>query len=319
MIDHAKLTAPDVVQVLDVETVIAEYEQAMIELWPEWTGAGNRNDPLQRLVMLAAFLRLWQTAAINDAARASMVAWARKNDLEHLAANVGAARLLFEPGDPSSNPPKPPEFESDDALRQRAVIAPSAFNTAGAGAAYKFLALSAGATPSRVTVSRHENTVTVRYEFAEIAAPVRDISVIAPPDVPDGHVHLVVMSRQDDGESTTELLNQVEAAVSGDNVRPIADWVHVMPVEIVRFTVKASAKILAGVAADGVPNLVEGRLAEYLETNRMIGRTVALSGIHSALHMPAVMERVTIESPLVDVVCSRRQAPVCVGIEVTYE
>jgi phage-related baseplate assembly protein len=113
-----------------------------------------------------------------------MLAYATGPDLDHLAALVGVKRLTITPADPLTNTPA--VMESDDALRQRVVLAPDSFSVAGPELAYVFHARSAD-------------------------PEVLDASCTSPSP---GEVVVTVLGRGGDGTVSPEVIQAVEDTVN---------------------------------------------------------------------------------------------------------
>ena len=89
------------------------------------------------MLEVCAYRELLLRNRINEAAKATMLAYATGSDLENLGAPLGVQKL---------------EGESDDQLRQRIQLAPEAFTNAGSVGAYTFHALSASSDIKSVSV-----------------------------------------------------------------------------------------------------------------------------------------------------------------------
>ena len=98
-LDLASLPAPTVIEVLSFEEY---YQQALDEfrglMGANWTAA-LESDPVVKLLERAAYEKLMTRARINDAAKAQLVAYARKTDLDHgQALDVVVGRQVIEVG-----------------------------------------------------------------------------------------------------------------------------------------------------------------------------------------------------------------------------
>ena len=101
VIDLSQLPAPDVVETLDFEAILAERKATLISLYPEdEQDAVARtltleSDPLVKYLEENAYREVILRQRINEAAKAGMVAYAIKNDLDQLAANNNVERLVI--------------------------------------------------------------------------------------------------------------------------------------------------------------------------------------------------------------------------------
>ncbi|MBZ7719314.1 baseplate assembly protein, partial [Klebsiella oxytoca] len=149
VIDLSQLPAPDVVETLDFETILAERKATLISLYPEDEQEAVartltlESEPLVKYLEENAYREVILRQRINEAAKAGMVAYAIKNDLDQLAANNNVERLVITPGDNTQIPPVDAVLESDSDLRQRIPAAFEGMSVAGPTGAYEFHALSA--------------------------------------------------------------------------------------------------------------------------------------------------------------------------------
>ncbi|GAA5785111.1 baseplate assembly protein [Chitiniphilus shinanonensis] len=198
-IDLSQLPAPALVEELDFETLyqaaLADFRALMGDAWT----AALESDPVVKLLEHAAYLELRYRARVNDAAVASMLAYATGTDLDNRAADFGVSRLLVSPGDADAIPTVAPVWEPDDRLRLRAQMALEGLSVAGSRGAYVFHALSA-------------------------SADIDDVVVDSPAG---GDVNVWVLDRRGDGVPDVALLATVQAALSAETVRPLCDRVDV--------------------------------------------------------------------------------------------
>ncbi len=117
------LPAPDVIQPLDYETILASIKADYIAANPSFT-ADVESDPVVKMMETCAYRELGVRQRVNDAARALLLADSSGTDLDHLAFTYyqGLTRLLVDPGDAAAIPPIPPTYESDDRLRERCTL-----------------------------------------------------------------------------------------------------------------------------------------------------------------------------------------------------
>lgn len=240
-----------------------------------------------KLLELSAYDELMGRARINDAATASMLAYARGDDLDHRAADFGVSRLLVQRGDPDAEPPTDDVWEDDERLRYRTQMAPEGLAVAGPRGAYRYHALSA-------------------------SAEVEDVEIETPEP---GRVRVWLLAR--DGVAGPALLGAVEAALNAENVRPLCDTVEVAAAQPRPYAIVASIVYQpGGEAVSGGLAGARKRLAEVQAKRRKIGGSMPRSAISAALHVAGV-DRVNIVSPAEDVMCQVGQYPDCASVEVT--
>lgn len=282
-IDLSQLPAPAVVEALDFETVLAGMRADLLARMPELSDAlGLESDPLSKLLEAASYLALLLRQRVNDAARAVMLAYATGSDLDQLAALLGVARLTLVAADTEA------VMESDAALRRRVQLALEGYTSAGSVGAYEFHARSADGR-------------------------VADVSVVSPNP---GVVQLTILSSAGNGTPAGDLIAAVVDAVNADEVRPLCDNVVVAAPTIVPYTVEADLEVPVGPDASLVLAAAQTAVEAYAAQVHALGATVALSGLHAALHQAGV-RRVLLTQPVADIETEMTEAPYCTGITIT--
>ncbi len=287
-INLSPLPAPDVIEVLSFEQILADMKAAAIALMPELEPVlALESEPATKVLQVCAAFVMMTRARVNDGSKSVMLAYATGGDLDHLAALYGVERLTIAPANPDANPPVVAVMEGDDALRARVQLAPEALSTAGPIQGYEFHARSA-------------------------SGQVRDVSVASPSP---GEVRVVVQSVTGAGEASGELLDEVFDALSSETVRPLCDEVTVMGVEVITYAVDATIEVMSGPDPSVVLQQATAALAQYTADQHRIGRAVRLSGIYASLHKPGVT-RVNLASPLSDIEPTLLQTAYCTSMTV---
>ncbi len=125
VIDLSQLPAPQIVDVPDFETLLAERKAEFVALHPKdeqeavMRTLELESEPVTKLLQENAYRELLLRQRINEAAQAVMVAYAMGGDLDQLAANYNVKRLTVIPADDDAVPPVAAVMESDEALRLR--------------------------------------------------------------------------------------------------------------------------------------------------------------------------------------------------------
>ncbi len=288
VIDLSQLPAPQVVEALDFETLLAVRKDAFINLYPADQQAAMQrtltleSEPIVKLLQENVYRELLLRQRINEAALAMMVAYAKGSDLDQLAANYNVKRLTISPGDNSSIPPSAAVMESDDALRLRIPAALEGMSVAGPQAAYEFHAKSADGR-------------------------VADVSAIS---LAPAEVLISVLSREGDGQAAEELLTRVRQALNGESVRPVADRVKVQSAVIVPYQIDALLYFYPGPEAEPIIAAAKASLQRYISAQSRLGRDIRRSAIFAALHVEGV-QRVELQQPATDVVLDKTQAAWC--------
>ena len=285
-IDIGRLPAPDIVEPLDAGEIAGAWLREFQARYPAFS-ALVPSDPAMRLMEAGAYREMLLRQRINEAARAVMLPLATGADLDNLAANFGLARHEITPADPDTTPPRPAVMEDDEGLRRRALVALDGVTTAGSRASYIHHALSA-----------HEH--------------VRDVHVASPAP---GEVRVVVLIRT--GSAQAAVLRAVEAALNGDHVRPLGDFVHVAAATTSSVDVTAHLAIEDG--PDGALVVAAARAAlDGLDNRaRPLGQGLARSQLYAALHQPGVV-RVDLSRPATDIAPQAEQAVTIGTVTLTF-
>lgn len=284
-VDLSRLPAPDVIEALDFETILADAVARMQALMPEFENRDS--DPATKLLQAFSYFAQLLRQRVNDAARAVMPAYAVGTDLDNIAALFGIERLMITPADTVLGIPA--VMESDADFRRRMVLAPEGYSVAGPEGAYVFHALSAD-------------------------PDVLDASATSPDP---GEVVVSVLSRTGAGWAPADLVAAVAAYVSDETRRPLTDFVTVQSAAIVEYTVVATITTFSGPDGSVVMDAARAKLDEYVASSHRIGRDITRSGIFAALHVEGV-QNVVLTSPAADIIITREQAPHCTGITLTY-
>jgi len=284
-VDLSRLPAPDVVEALDYETILAALTADLAARLPDFD-AFLESDPVIKLLEIVAYREVLLRQRVNDAARANMIAYALGGDLDNLAALFGVTRLELAPAVPETGTAA--VLESDADLRRRVVLAPDSYSVAGPRAAYVFHALSAD-------------------------GDVLDASATSPAP---GEVVISVLSRDGDGTAGAPLLATVAAVVNADDTRPLTDLVTVQSAGIVSFAVEATLTLYSGPDPALVLANAQTAVTALLASQRRVGRDVTRSALIAALHTGGV-QNVALISPAADVAIGETEAAWAETVEIT--
>jgi len=289
-IDLSQLPAPNVVEALDFETLLQARKAALVALYPaDQQAAITRtleleSEPIVKLLQENTYRELILRQRINEAAKATMVAWATGGDLDQLGMNNGVIRLVLTPADSSTLPPTAAVMEKDEDFRLRIAQAFEGLSVAGPAGAYEYHARSADGR-------------------------IADVSATSPAPA---EVLITVLSREGRGEASAALLSAVNIALNDENVRPVADRVSVQSANIVEYSVDATLFLYPGPEAEPIRAAAEARLAAFVTAQSRLGRDIRRSALFAALHVEGV-QRVELAQPAQDVVLDKTQAGWCTG------
>lgn len=293
-IDLSQLPAPTVVEKIDFEQILAERKAYYITLHPAEEQAEIaallelESEPVVKLLQENAYRETVWRQRVNEAAKAVMLAHSRGSDLDQIAAGFNVQRLVTDPGDPDAVPPVPPTYESDTDLRLRTQGAFEGLSVAGPREAYVF----------------HARSADGRIADATATSPTPCEALIT------------VLAHDGDGTAPQDLLDAVNAALSAETVRPVGDRLTVQGATIVNYSVDAALYLYPGPEAEPIRAAAEARLADYVSTQRRLGRDIRRSALFAALHVEGV-QRVELTAPAADVVLDETQAAYCTTTSVT--
>ncbi|WJY13240.1 baseplate assembly protein [Pectobacteriaceae bacterium CE90] len=294
IIDLSQLPAPSVVETLDFETLYEERKATLLSLYPsDQLDALSRtlaleSEPLVKLLQENTYREILLRQRINEAALAGMLAFAQGNDLDQLGANVNVSRLVVTPADDTTIPPTPAVMESDSDFRVRIQQAYEGLSVAGSVGAYQFHGRSADGR-------------------------IADVSVISPSPA---SVTVSVLSQENNGSASDELVAIVNTALNAEDVRPVADRVTVQSAVIVPYQIEATLYLYPGPEAEPVRAAAEQKLTSYISAQHRLGRDIRRSAIYAALHAEGV-QRVELTQPAADIVLDETQASFCSHYQLT--
>ena len=293
-IDLGQLPAPQIVEQIDYEQILAERKAYAVSLWPieeqpEIAARLNmESEPLTKLLEENAYRETVWRQRVNEASVANMLALAKGTDLEQLAANFNVKRLVIQAASPTAVPPLPRLMESDDSLRERAQMAWEGLSTAGPRNSYIFHARSADGQVADAT--------------AESPAPAEAV--------------VTVQSVLGDGTASPALLDKVKTYLSDDDRRPVADRLTVQGAEVIKYQIKARIFPLSnGPETELVLAAAEAQLLQLVHQRRRLSLEVSESIVHAALHVEGVRKVVLEEWE--DIVATKYQAPYCTSVQLT--
>lgn len=180
--------------------------------------------------------------------------------------------------------------ETDEQLRERIRLAPSAFSTAGSRGAYQFHARAAHPT-------------------------IIDVAVTSPTP---GTVNIYPLV-QGGGTTPTEVLNAVLAACSADKVRPLTDTVAAVAPTEVTYSITVQLVLYTGADQSAITAQVQQALEAYRDGR---GGLLGLDIIRAQIIQACVVEgvyNVTVVSPAADIIIPETSFGRCtsIGVSVT--
>ena len=290
-IDLSLLPAPQIVEQIDYEQILAERKAYMVSLWPIEQQAmiaarlALESEPLAKLLQENAYRETLWRQRVNEAAMANMLSLAMDQDLDNLAANFNVKRLVIQEGNPAANPPTVRVMENNDSLRERAQMAWEGLSSAGPRNSYIF----------------HARAADGRVADATAESPSPAVVVVT------------VQALRGDGSADPALLEVVKAYLSDDDRRPVADRLTVQGADILNYRVNAKLYLnTTGPESEPIQAAAEQRLLTYVHQRRRLGMEVSESALHAALHIEGVRKVELLD--WVDVKATPYQAPFCTSV-----
>jgi phage-related baseplate assembly protein len=295
-IDLSRLPAPQVVQALNYEAILAA-RLADLAARVEGFTALLESDPAVKLQETDAYRELLDLAAINDRAAAVMLAFARGSDLDHLGAlfsGLGLARLELE----AATDTTPAVMESDDAFRRRIQLAPEELARTG---------LTGGAYVSRALRSS--------AKLGDVVAIKRG----------GGQVDVVLLALAGDGTLEAADVATVARAFADDAAVQLTDFVNVRAATVVPFRARVTLFVPYGPDKALIEARADKAVRAYAERQHKIGRTVYRQMIEAAASVSGV-EKARAELAIgdadftdLDVVAGEAGAAFLAELEITVE
>ena len=304
----ANLPEPELIEALDFEAIFRELVTDFRSRHPGYT-ALLESDPAIKLIQVFAYRELLLRQRVNDAFKATLLAFARGGDLDNLAAFYGVERL---------------EGEDDLELQARTIERIKGSSTAGGAAWYRFQTLTADPRVEDVLVSSPEagevriavlsteaeqitaatgqalDDFAAQYDIARVLAPQEDDEDLR------ARLREAVLGQAGDGAASAQLLQTIDTKIQADDVRVITDTVEVISANIVEADVVADVYLYP----DQSPAIINGmaqRLRDAFRAEGGLGWDLATSWIISRLHIQGV-QRVELQSPATTVVANETTA-----------
>jgi len=326
---------------LSVEAIFAENLAWLQGLDPTFN-ALVPSDPAYKILLVAAYRELLLRQAMNDKAKARMLAFAIDGDLDHIGASmaVPVARL---------------DGETNEAYRARLALSPEAYSVAGPIGGYMFHALSAHSEIKDVKV--WNPGVGGRVNVAVLSKAGNGACFGArinhPAGYADGAVSLAVTDILADLSTGQELtfeggavftldndfsagattltgslsgalvdgeragiLPFVQDALDPETRRPLCDTVELMSAEIIEYVVEAQLTIYSGPDANAVRDNALAACQAYVAARHKCGNDITLSGLLAAIHVEGVQEA-SLVYPAARIDVEPGQAAYCTDIAIT--
>lgn len=256
------------------------------------------SEPVNKILEILAYRYSLKVSEINRTARSLMLAYANGADLDHVGVTYyRVQRKILQVEDLTTNPVTPEILEADTDYRDRLALSVEAETKAGSAGAYLFHALSASPEVFNATVHSPAPTEVDVYLSGQIEGDVLE------------QANLTV------GVGQTAI-NDVVAALTADDVRPLTDLVRVHSATAKAYEINAIIYIKAGISPQLILAQGLAALRTYLRSEFKPGRRIATSRIIGALDVNGV-SRIELISPAADVLVDVSQVAHCTSHNIT--
>lgn len=258
--DLSILPPPQLIEEPTFEAIFDEMLEIFKKQEPEYTYF-LASDPVVKLIQAIAYRELVWRATTNDRARASLLAFAVEGDLDHLGSFYGVTRQRVQEADATANPPVPEVWETDTRFRERIQLRLASWSSAGPAEHYRFFALTADPR-------------------------VKDAAVYSP-DFPNflntgGRVNVAVLSTEEGGNASFDVIRKVRERVTADDVRVVSDILTVESAIIQHVNVEAKVYLSRNAPFSVFENLAK-KFREKFDRASGLGWDVTRNWLHSAL------------------------------------
>ena len=284
-INIEELNPPLIFPDTSAEGIFQDLKARMIALNPEYEAALN----LESEELTIAFQQIaWRLSVherdCNEGVLQQTLAFATGLNLDWQGeVKGGIDRHVIDPGDPEAVPPIDPTDELDGPYRRRIQLAPEGYSVAGPVGAYIYHALRAD--PRVKDAFAYENT---------------DAQVVVP-----------ILSHEGSGEASPEILAAVTEELNRQFTRPLNDIVQVVSATVPRYQIDATLFFYNGPDRTLAFAQARERLVAFVDQRHRLGDDIPLSGIYAALHIPNVVSKVELRTPVDTLIVDQDQAAFC--------
>lgn len=306
-INLSQLPAPSVIETLSFERILDEMKTDLQSRAPELTRALDfTSEPVIKLLEVCAYRELLIRQRINQAANATMLAYAQGSDLDHLAALFGVKREVLNQSS-----------EDDERLRHRVQLSLEGHSTAGPIGSYVFHALSASPLVKDVSVfspapSQVVVTVLAQTESQTLKSQTESQTL-------ESQTESQLLNSQTESEHNgtpdAALLHIVNDTLNDENIRPLTDQVLVQAATVKTYQVKARLTLYRGPDASVVQSNAIDAVNHYVTEHHRLGHDITVSGLFAALHQPGV-QNVQLEQPTQNIINAFNEAAFCSAIDI---
>jgi phage-related baseplate assembly protein len=297
------LPSPEIIEGISFQDIFEELRADFEQRFPEFSALVH-SDPAIKLLEVAAYREVILRARVNDAFKATLLAFAADGDLDNLAAFYGLTRIAQE---------------TDEELRDRTVNRIQGSSTAGGAAWYRYQALTAntGVRDARVTspaagevqialLSKEVENIealgsssnTLSPEMSALASFYGITILESDKDAQLApQIRAVIDAAGPGGTATPQMLAAVNAVMQDGEVRVITDTVSTTSANVVSVDVEVDVYLYPDSSASILDN-IEAAIRAGVATEGGLGWDLTLSWLIKNIHVDGV-QRVELITPTI--------------------
>ena len=297
------LAAPEIVEDVSFQDIFNELRADFQQRFPDFS-ALVESDPAIKLLEVAAYREVILRSRVNDAFKATLLAFAAAGDLDNLAAFYGLTRIAQE---------------GDEELRDRTVNRIQGSSTAGGAAWYRYQALTAntGVRDARVTspaagevqialLSKEvENIEALGTSANTLSAEMNALATFYGITILDSdkdaqlapQIRAVIDAAGPGGTATSQMLADVDAVMQDSEVRVITDTVITTSANVVSVDVEVDVYLYPDSSASILDN-IEAAIRAGVANEGGLGWDLTLSWLIKNIHVDGV-QRVELITPTI--------------------
>lgn len=275
----AGLPEPNIIENIDYVTEYTNIKNEFKALKPDYSGYQDSNVVMIVFQIFAALVVDILTK-INAAVKSTLVLLASGTFLDYLATFWGETRELTIEADPTANPPIAEEYETDDELRAKILLAIESFVKGATFGYYEYYALKAD--PLVASAKAYKNGANNPY------------------------VYVAIESTNNNGVPSDSLLSTVSDYLNSDEIKSCNDIIRVESAEGATLNIVAELTLVPN-----APGSTLDDVATYLESElnkiNSLGRDITVSWIIGKLNTNDYVYSVNLTSPTTNKVVSPHQ------------
>ncbi|WP_262027574.1 baseplate J/gp47 family protein [Microvirga sp. Mcv34] len=271
VIDLSRIPAPNAIEPLNPETLIAAFKARFVAVWdqyrakdptlPAYDVASLEFDPVVVAGEAFSYFRLLDRARVNAAVKGVLAPFAKGTDLDNIVAGANLERLIVVPANPVTGAAA--VYETDAQLLNRYLLS---FDKPSAGSAAAYLSRAFAAWPGM-----HDAAVIGRAVHGR-----------------RGDVDLVVIGPGGRLATSAEI-SAVRAAVDNDHAKPEATSVVVINARRAEYALDFEIEVGTGPDASIVADEAAARILAVTAERTAIGAGVPASLTIGAAYGPNVL------------------------------